>query len=551
VSDLGAIEETDESPWVPLADHTAQARAARRRVVRSLFHDELLEKTLLGELILDLRQVGAVAQILRGADDFAEPRHRVIYEAILRMVRQGRAGLRDAKGATLDFLELVDAVRHVPLQRFPGDTETMNRLNTVGGTQYLGELTDGVVSAAQAEVHAQMLRDLADRRRELDANARAFAKLIDSDLSPGAAIGAARGEYLQSMRAVAATQGHSMRKAIDGALVRIELAAQNRSLTSTTGFPSLDGTNGQEAILGGYGRGQYITLAAVTGSGKTTWALQSAAHVAGRHGRVLFFAQETDREELVMKMACGRAGVDPNLAREARLSKDDFQKLTEAFQAIAGLDFVWYDSGTTTSADVRMFAQLEAMRAEAEGTRVALVVVDYLQILTRTPAQMELSRVEQIEEMSLDLRESGKFTGIPHLVLSQFNRVGARSKEKDKDHKPTIFDLKGSGAIENDSHVVILLYGEGEADPVTHRYATILCDVQKNRLTGVTRAFPMRYEKRFDRFVDIEAEKFLDQFGATATTDGGTDGGTAEPGDASEDTRFRDDDTFFDAGGIL
>jgi replicative DNA helicase len=544
VSEYGATEETGLTAWTHAL---AETRVARRQVARTLVHDERLERTLLGELIFDLRAVGAVAQILRGADDFAEPRHRVIYEAILRVVRTGRAGLRNAHGATLDFLELVEAVRHVPLQRFPGDTETVSRLNTVGGAQYLGELTDGIVTAAQVEVHAQMLRALADRRRELDANARAFARLCDPDLSPEAALGAARGEYLQSMRAVAATRGHSQRKAIDGALRRIELAAENKSLTSTTGFPSIDGTDGQEAILGGFGRGQYITLAAVTGSGKTTWALQAAAHIAARHGRVLFFAQEADREELVTKMACGRAGVDPNLAREARLSQDDFQKLTEAFQSIAALDFVWYDSGTTTSADVRMFTQLEAMRAEAEGTRVALVVVDYLQILARTPAQMALSRVEQIEEMSLDLRESGKSTGIPHLVLSQFNRVGAKGKEKDKAPKPTIFDLKGSGAIENDSHVVILLYGEGDADPVTHRYATILCDVQKNRLTGVTRAFPMRYEKRFDRFVDVQAEQFVDGVGAALHAGGGG----AAPEDAEADPRFRDDDTHFDEGGIL
>lgn len=536
MNDPTVPEATDDSPWYSTADDTPAMRAAKRAVVRTLFHDERAEQWLLGGLILAPSRVGAVAQILRDSEDLVEPRHRVIYEAILRMVRTGRAGRVNDAGGSIDFLELVDAIRHVPLQRFPGDTETVSRLNTIGGAQYLGDLTTGIVTAAHVETHTKLLASLAARRRELELNARAHGHLLNPDLAPDLAVEMAREEYLRGFRSTAPTRGHSMTNAVERAVSRIEMAAQEKSPMVTTGFPSLDGTANQEAILGGFSSGQYITLAAVTGSGKTTFALQIVKHVAGRHGRVLFFAQEADRDELATKMACGIAGVDFNRAREAKLDKDEWAQLERAFGVVNQLDVVWYDSGTITSADVRMYAQLEAMRAEAEGRRVVLAVVDYLQILTRTADQKKLGRPDQIEEMSMDVREAGKTTGIPMLVLSQFNRVGA------KEGKPTIHDLKGSGAIENDSHVVILLYGEGTPDPRTHRFPTTLCDVQKNRATGITRAFPMRYERRFDRFVDIEAEKFLDGF-LGAAPEG------AEAGDT--DTRFKNDTDTDAMEGLL
>ena len=476
--------------------------------------DHAAERALVESLLFDPDALAQVSHL--GAEDLDDP-------ALAAVLRALRACWARGEGTELPQLR--------------AELRRAGALGAIGGERFLADLVEHGHSSAYVEVHGRRVAALARCRDAELSLRRALGALRSPEHTPEEALARAAG-LAATLGAEGAARGFDLASHAARAWDEFDERARGHLVNACWGLASLD----HELSLGGLIAGGLYVLAADTGGGKTTLAWQAALATAAQGRRVVVYSQEMPGPELVWRLAGARAGLSTAQIRSGRLADAQVEALGQATSALVRLPVEIRDTGEASPDRIRA-----EMLAEAARGGLGLVVVDYLQILARTPAQMALSRVEQIEEMSLDLRESGKSTGIPHLVLSQFNRVGAKGKEKDKAPKPTIFDLKGSGAIENDSHVVILLYGEGDADPVTHRYATILCDVQKNRLTGVTRAFPMRYEKRFDRFVDVQAEQFVDGVGAALHAGGGG----AAPEDAEADPRFRDDDTHFDEGGIL
>ena len=95
---------------------------------------------------------------------------------------------------------------------------------------------------------------------------------------------------------------------------------------------------------------------------------------------------------------------------------------------------------------------------------VDCVVVDYLQLLTS--GKRNEGRVQEVSEITRNLKIMAKDLNIPVIVLSQLNRNSAAGREK-KDHRPTMSELRESGSIEQDADIIILLYREGYFDSST------------------------------------------------------------------------------------
>ena len=104
------------------------------------------ERAVLGSILLDNVALSNVEGIL-AASDFYHPAHGVIYEAIVSI-----AGRREP----VDVVTLAAELR------------SRERLNTVGGAQYLGELTDTIPTVAHAAAHAPIRDDLTGVRRTND-----------------------------------------------------------------------------------------------------------------------------------------------------------------------------------------------------------------------------------------------------------------------------------------------------------------------------------------------------------------------------------------------
>ena len=129
-----------------------------------------------------------------------------------------------------------------------------------------------------------------------------------------------------------------------------------------------------------------------------------------------------------------------------------------------------------------------------------LIIIDYLQLM-RGSGKIE-NRVQEISEISRQLKGLAKELMIPVMALSQ---VG-RAVESRQDKRPSLADLRESGAIEQDADMVCFLYRDEYYNPQTED--TNMCEViigkQRN---GPVDTCKLSFVKRYASFHNLERER--------------------------------------------
>ncbi|HTS67026.1 MAG TPA: DnaB-like helicase C-terminal domain-containing protein, partial [Candidatus Acidoferrales bacterium] len=202
--------------------------------------------------------------------------------------------------------------------------------------------------------------------------------------------------------------------------------------------------------LRGLRGGQNVVLAADTGRGKTSMALQIAAHATRQGKAVLYWTLEMPPAALFRRMVTQMSGVD------VRNASPTFEQREKERAAVAWLHDspVYFDRHSRTVAGF-----CSSVRQIRQKTCLGLVVVDYLQLI-RASGRSE-SRTREVGENSRSLKLATMDFDLPFLVLSQFRRPNGESQ-------PTIHSLKESGDVENDADVILLLNcGELSAEAPT------------------------------------------------------------------------------------
>lgn len=231
------------------------------------------------------------------------------------------------------------------------------------------------------------------------------------------------------------------------------------------------GIAGLDTLFGGgmLNNGLYI-MAARPGCCKTTLALQIADTVAQNAGGVLFVTLEMDATQLTARRVARATGIPSNRLLMGTLTEPEMERVTQEFKRLNRSPFYLNKAVRCSVSDVRALArQVKDLR---------LVVIDYLGLLK--PEGKHASRYEEITAISGDLKALARSLGVPVLCLAQLNRAS----ELRQDKRPSLADLRDSGAIEQDADGVLLLYREDmywaerpdEGQPVT-----VECILAKHR----------------------------------------------------------------------
>lgn len=210
-----------------------------------------------------------------------------------------------------------------------------------------------------------------------------------------------------------------------------------------TGFRALD------AILGGgLSRKGMTTLAARTSVGKTAVALAIASNVARAGGRVLYISLEMDADEIDTRRLAALTGYSSEYITNRRYLDDDeaCRNIRRGVSKLSEEQFLVSDSNCKIS-DIEK-------RARAE-LPLDLIVVDHMGIIVSDGKTDSAYAVAT--ERSHRLRQLANAVETPVLMLSQLNRQSEARDNK----RPRLSDLRDTGAIEEDSHAVILLYRDG------------------------------------------------------------------------------------------
>jgi len=234
----------------------------------------------------------------------------------------------------------------------------------------------------------------------------------------------------------------------------------------------------------------------------TAFALNIAQHVGvNLRGSVLVLSLEMSAPQLVQRMLCSEAKVDSQSVRTGYLSASDWARLTSAAGRLSEAKIFIDDSPALTVLEAR--AKARRMKAEHG---LDLLVIDYLQLM-RGRSGME-NRQQEISEISRSLKALAKEINVPVVALSQLSRaVEARST---RDFRPQLSDLRESGALEQDSDLILFLYRQkvykDDLPPDEDNIAEVIIGKQRNGPIGTVKVVFLPQYARFENIAEMHRQ---------------------------------------------
>lgn len=366
------------------------------------------ESAVVGAILLDVSAYWRVVSIV-GEDDFTDAKLRRLWTIAAERIREGVAA---------------DAVTI-------GDVEP-------GLSSLALKVASETPSHRNAAAYAEIVAKRALSRRVASAGQR-IAKLSGDDA------------LAEAQRIMATLQPRTM------ANVRKLKACMSEWFTDVsaksirdevmtgcpTSLPKLD------EMTGGWQPGELIVLASRPSVGKTALGLQCALAAALDGRPAMFFSAEMSGKQIADRAVSNLGKVDSTrLRRPKTMQEDDWTNVTTAVGRGSALP-MWIDDSSPMTVD-GVCGRARQMNAEH---RLGLIVVDYLTHLQLPKAETVTESIQLATRM---LKTLAKELAVPLMLLAQLNRDGVG--------KPGLHTLRGSGAIEQDADIVLLLHRPDEQD---------------------------------------------------------------------------------------
>ncbi|SEN44978.1 replicative DNA helicase [Palleronia pelagia] len=464
-------------------------------------HNIDAEQQLLGAILTNNDIYDRVAAIINESH-FYDPVHARIYEvASARIARNQVASPVSLKAFLADEPGLAD----------------------LGGPAYLVRLAGAAISSYAAKDYAQLIYDLAIRRKliQLGRDISDRAAKVDVSSEPREQIVEAEQELYKLGEAGQSNQGfQSFLRAVTDA-VNVANAAYQREgglAGVSTGLIDLD------KKLGGLHRSDLLILAGRPSMGKTSLATNIAFNVAKAYrkglrpdgtegtvdgGVVGFYSLEMSAEQLAARILSEASEVPSEQIRRGDMNEGEFRRFVEAAKSLESCPI--YIDDTPALPISQLAARARRLKRE-HGLDV--LVVDYLQLIKGTGR--DANRVNEISEISQGLKAIAKELDIPVVALSQLSR----QVESREDKRPQLSDLRESGSIEQDADVVMFVFreeyykerekpGEHELEKMAtwqtemerlHGRAEVIIGKQRHGPIGTV---DLSFEGRFTRFGNL------------------------------------------------
>lgn len=381
------------------------------------------EAALLGGLMLDKDAWVKVADLLQ-EDDFYDPRHQIIYAAIVELFSQN---------AAIDILTVSNLL------------EEKKQLEKCGGIAYLSALAANVPSSANVVYYAEIIRKKGTLRRLINVAGQIINLAFKEEGTVEELLDEAEQKLFSVSQKHLKQQFVPISSVLHSTFERIdELHREKGKLRGLpTGFMDLDN------LLGGLQRSDLVVLAARPSMGKTSLALDILRHIAVHLKRpVGIFSLEMSKDQLVDRLLSAQSDVNLWKIRTGHLNETDFDQIGEAMGQLNDAPIYIDDAAGSNIMEVRA----KARRLQAE-TDLALIVVDYLQLMQ---GRNQENRVQEVSEISRSLKLLARELNVPVLAISQLSR----NVENRPDKVPVLADLRESGSIEQDADVVMFIYRE-------------------------------------------------------------------------------------------
>lgn len=318
----------------------------------------------------------------------------------------------------------------------------------LGGQGYIAKLASSAITAVNGREYARVVVEMWRRRRLMAIYEQGIRDCEMGDLSfpAGAIHDQAQQEADTVLTGAADRAAISVGVATARALEEADAAAKGMRTMLTTGFDDLD------RILGGFEPGGLYVVGARPGMGKTALGVWSAWAAAKSGAAALFVSLEMSDVALARRLACGLSGVPVAALRKGDVPDPrSWGRLLEAQKSVRDLPLVLDDRGGLNLAQIGATA-----RAVKRRQPLGLIVVDHLGLVVPPRDVGRQGLTASVEHASNGFKRLAKAMECPVMLLCQLNRA----LEGRDDKRPTLSDLRQSGAIEQDADAVLFLHRE-------------------------------------------------------------------------------------------
>ena len=426
------------------------------------------EQAVLGAIMIDAdRLISASERLL--PQDFYRAAHQRIFETMLVLSDRGEA---------------------IDLVTVTAELSTLGILEEVGGLAYLGELAEGVPTAANIKYYVNVVDQKSTLRRLIRTANEIVTDGYERQNEVDVLLNEAERKILEVSQGKGSASFIPISDVLTSAYATIDKL--HKQSGETTGIPT--GFRDLDQVTAGFQRNDLIIVAARPSVGKTAFALNISQNVATRADEnVAIFSLEMGAEQLVMRMLCAEGNVDAQRLRTGQLEDEDWGKLSLAMSSLSQAGIYIDDTPGIRVNDIR--AKCRRLKQEHG---LGMIMIDYLQLIQGNGRSSD-NRQQEVSEISRSLKSLARELEVPVIALSQLSR-GVESRQ---DKRPMMSDIRESGAIEQDADIVAFLYRDDYYNKETEDANTIEIIIAKQR-NGPTGTVKLAFRKEFNKFVDLE-----------------------------------------------
>lgn len=420
-------------------------------------HSIQAEQGILGAILIEPQSIEVAAHMVE-AKHFYNAMHSDIYQSIRELYKANKP---------IDFVTMSDLMEKKGLQ---------------DSIAVVADIMRNASSNASLKTHCEIVVDKWKGRQLIGA-----AHELMESVYGGNDYDAARHSTFKSLEALTAVGGEEVIH--DGFDLAESFTDELERIMSAGGMTGL--TTGDEHIdyvTGGFQPGDYITMAARSGGGKTTRALNIMAHMIQNGKRCLMFSMEMKKQRVMMKLASDIASIEFDKIKKAEMDDFEWHKIGQAVKTVKESNIHVDDSSGLSIADI----ERKARRLKAKYGELDLIVIDYIQRIKHDSANKysELSDASnRLKDLFMELNCSG-------IVLAQL--------KKNSMGLPNASDLRETGSIENDSDVIIFLHTDSEDRKP--KKGMLTCEIFNKVRYGETCVKMLTNELQYQRFKCTDQE---------------------------------------------
>ncbi len=423
------------------------------------------ERSVLGSMLIDSSVILDVVEIVR-ADDFYNLQNREVFIAIIEMFNRHQP---------IDIITVSERLKE------------QNRLELVGGLEYIVALTDMAATSSSALPHARIIQEKSKRRKMIKASTEIMDMAYNHDEIENI-VDKAEKEIL-SINQKESEGLYSLEQTLVSTIGQLEQRCKNRGQISglSTGFAAID------YKLGGLQDSDLIIIAARPGMGKTSLAVDIATHVSClKQIPTAMFSLEMSKEKITNRILSGWNMIDNQKLRLGTVDDSDWQKIGKSLAPLSESKLIIDDTPNIKATEIK--ARCRRIKNRMGG--LGLVIVDHLTEMWRPRKGNDTS---EHEENVRSMKRLAKELNCPVILLQQLNR----GVEGRTDKRPMLSDLKETGAAEEVADVVMMIYRDDYYYPDSDKKNIAEILIQKGRDVG-TGTVELVWLPQYTKFANLE-----------------------------------------------